>query len=125
MDNLLKNVEWPDGYVHYAKKDQDTYLLEFGGIDVDTFESFSGYVYINKCKEACNVGKWVAVPQNPFVEYYDTVVIMGGSPVVVRKKVLKQISKWKKNSMEAKGGKEQEQHKVQEQYTGETDSLPF
>ena len=118
----MANIEWKEGYAYLYKKDQDTYYLEYGGINTDTFESFSEYTYIRRCKEACNVGKWVAVPQNPFTKRYDTVVILGGSPNIVTKKVLNQIEKWKR---EYDSGKEQKQHKVQEQSTGETDSLPF
>lgn len=118
----MANIEWAEGYAHSYKKDKDTYFLEYGGINQDTFESFSGYVYIKRCKEACDNGKWVAVPQNPFNKNYDTAVILGGSPKVVIKRVLKKVSTWRKAW---DNGKEQREHKVQEQSTGETDSLPF
>lgn len=118
----MKNLEWKCGYAHIAKTEKDKYYLEYGGIDTDTFDNFSGYVYIKKCNEACNYGKWLAVPQNPFTERYDTEVILGGSCMVVAKKVLKQVEKWLK---EAKSGEKQKQHKIQEQSTGEKDSLPF
>jgi hypothetical protein len=130
MSELLKNHEWQEGYAHSCKKDKDTYYLDFGGINMNTFESFSGYCYIRRAKEACMKGKWVAVPQNPFVEYHDTKVITGGSPSVVIKRVLMQITNWRNGKMlkdleEWKDGKEPGEHKVQEQSTGEEDSLPF
>lgn len=130
MSELLKNHEWQEGYAHSCKKDKDTYYLDFGGINVNTFESFSGYCYIRRATEACMAGKWVAVPQNPFTEIHDTKVIMGGSPSVVIKRVLRQVTLWRNAKMlkeleEWKNGKEQGEHKIQEQSTGEEDSLPF
>ena len=120
--NIMKNMDFPPGYAHLSSISKDKVYLEYGGVDMDTLESFSDYVYIKKCTEACNVGKWVAVPQNPFIKGYDSKVILGNGYTVVAKRVLRQVQKWLK---EAKSGKEQEQHKVQEQSTGETDSLPF
>ena len=121
---MMSNVEWnlQGGYARNVKQNKETHYLEFGGIDYETFESFSGYVYIRKAHEACMAGKWVAVPQNPFVEYHDTKVITGSSPSVVIKKVLKQVERWKEDN---KHGKEQGEHKVQEQSTGEEDCIPF
>ena len=130
MKTLMSDIPWADGYARYIQKDKDTYYMEYGGINVNTFESFSGYCYIRKGKEACMVGKWVAIPQNPFTEAYDTKVIIAGSPKVVTKKVLMQITNWRNAKMlkeleEWKNGKEQGEHKVSEQSTGEEDSLPF
>ena len=129
-DKLLHRIEWQEGNASYLKKDKDTYYLDFNGINVNTFESFSGYVYIRRCNEACNKGKWVGVPQNPFTALHDTKVILGGNPSTVIKRVLRQVTLWRNAKMlkdleEWKNGKEQEQHKVQEQSTGEEDSLPF
>ena len=130
MSDILHTIPWQEGNAHYMKKDKETYYLEYNGINVNTFESFSGYVYIRKAHEACMAGKWVAVPQNPFREEHDTKVIMGGGAMTVIKKVLRQITEWRNGKMlrdleEWKRGKEQGEHKVQEQSTGEEDQLPF
>ena len=124
MSTLRSEVAWnfPGGSAHIVHKDRETYYLDYTGIDLETFDSFSGYCYIRKAHEACMAGKWVAVPQNPFTEIHDTKVITGSGYAVVVKKVLKQIEKWKEESKDAK---EPGEHKVQEQSTGEEDSLPF
>lgn len=123
---LLSTLEWdlPGCNARIAKKEPDVYYLEYSGIDFKTFDSFSGNVYIRKCYEACLVGKWIAVPQNPFNIRHDTKVIKGGSAKIAAKKVLRQIEKWKEEA-EKKSGKKQTEHKVPEQYTGDEDILPF
>lgn len=126
MNSFRSEVAWglPGGSAHIVHKDRETYYLDYTGIDLEPpFNNFSGYCYIRKAHEACMAGKWVAVPQNPFVEYHDTKVITGSGYAVVVKKVLKQIEKWKKEAAES--DKEPGEHKVQEQFTGEEDSLPF
>ena len=122
---LLTTIDWklPGSYARIAKNDPTTYYLEFGGIDHKTFESFSGHCYIRKGTDCTTRKKWIGVPQNPFVEQYDTKVLYGGSPSIVAKKVLRQIEKWREEYKQS--GKEPEQHKVQEQSTGEEDCLPF
>ena len=123
MKCIPKEIEWGAGAAHYTPSDINPgdYLLCYSVMNKDLTEGFGDTVRLSKCKEACNAGKYVAVPQNPFTRVHDTKVLYGGSPLVLARKVLKQIEKWR----EADHGKKQEQHPVQEQPTGEEDCLPF
>lgn len=38
--------------------------------------------------------KWYCVLKNPYVDYYSTKVIWGGSPEIVERKVQRQLKKW-------------------------------
>ena len=46
-------------------------------------------------KDKTNKNKWYGVLKNPFVDYYDTKVIFGGSPKIVERKIKKQLKKWR------------------------------
>ena len=47
-------------------------------------------------KDKTSKSKWYCVLQNPFVDHYQTVVIFGGSPEIVERKIKKQLKKWEK-----------------------------
>lgn len=116
-------IDWVGGNALVAKADMDTYILSYSVMDKEYTESFSDTVKIRRCKEACNKGKWVSVSEDPFHQWYNSVVIYGGSPSVVARKVLKQVERWREEAV--KSGEESRKHTVQERSAGEENSFPF